>query len=157
MTAPPAPARPWWETVPLAEMDAAQWEALCDGCGKCCLIRLEDEDTGTTHTTDAHCRLFDSASCRCSDYAARQQRVPDCVRLTPENVGALGWMPRTCAYRLLAEGKPLHQWHPLVSGDPESVHRAGMSVRGRTIPEGRLRPRQLVRRITVWPGEDQQG
>lgn len=153
MAGSPNPA-PFWVDTPLEAMTSAQWESLCDGCGKCCLIRLEDEDTGDIHTTDVACRLFDGASCRCRDYAARQVHVPDCVRLTPQNVRELGWLPRTCAYRLVAEGRPLMDWHPLVSGDRDSVHAAGMSVRGATTPEGRVKVRHLVRRIRVWPGEE---
>lgn len=143
----------FWETVPLDRMSDAQWESLCDGCGKCCLIRLEDEDTGEVHTTDVACKLLDGASCRCRDYPRRQTLVPDCIRLTPQTVGDYGWLPRTCAYRLLEEGRPLFDWHPLVSGDPDSVHSAGMSVRGRVISETAVRTRHLPRRIRVWPGE----
>ncbi|WP_173932326.1 YcgN family cysteine cluster protein [Chelativorans sp. Marseille-P2723] len=123
---------PFWKSKPLLAMSDAEWESLCDGCGKCCLAKLEDEDTGEILWTSVACRLFDSATCRCSDYSGRLARIPDCVQLTPENVFELGWLPSTCAYRLLAEGKELAWWHPLVSGDPETVHKAGISVRGRT-------------------------
>lgn len=143
--------KPFWETKSLAEMDEAEWESLCDGCGKCCLITLEDEDTGEIHTTDVACKLFDSGLCQCSDYANRQKRVHDCVKLTPQNVSTLAWLPQTCAYRLIAEGRGLYWWHPLVSGDPQSVHRAKASVRGKTRPEGRLQIPGLMKRITVWP------
>jgi uncharacterized protein len=112
-------------------MDAAQWESLCDGCGRCCVLKLEDEDTGDILHTDVGCTLLDLHSCRCRDYAGRQARVPDCVRLTPEKVATIPWLPETCGYRLVAEGRDLPAWHPLVSGDPRSVHRAGISVRGR--------------------------
>ncbi len=141
----------FWRTKTLAEMDEAEWESLCDGCGKCCLISIEDEDSGDVFWTDMACKLFDGAACRCSDYANRAKRVKDCVKLTPENVGDLAWMPKTCAYRLVHEGRPLPWWHPLVSGDPESVHKAGASVRGRTIPERRLKISQLIKRISDWP------
>jgi hypothetical protein len=122
---------PFWEHVPLEAMSTAQWESLCDGCGKCCVTKYEDEDTGDIHYTDVACRLFDQDQCRCTDYAHRSARIPDCVTLTIETLAAPGWLPQTCAYRLLAEGKPLPDWHPLVCGDPNAVHRAGESVRGR--------------------------
>ncbi len=131
------PLRPrFWETVPLGRMTAEEWEALCDGCGKCCLNKLEDADTGEIAFTRIACRLLDSESCRCGNYEIRKTLVPECVVLTPANIGKIAyWMPATCAYRLLHEGRPLEGWHPLVSGDPESVHRAGISVRDWTIPE----------------------
>ncbi|WP_309085215.1 YcgN family cysteine cluster protein [Chelativorans sp.] len=121
----------FWKTKPLEAMSEAEWESLCDGCGKCCLAKLEDEDTGQIHWTSVACRLFDAACCRCTDYPGRLARVPDCVRLTPQNVRELTWLPSTCAYRLIAEGKDLAWWHPLVSGRPETVHEAGISMRGR--------------------------
>lgn len=125
----------WW-TKPLDEMSPSEWEALCDGCGQCCLIKLEDEDDGSIAYTRVACRLFNPETCRCRDYARRQRVIPGCVRLTAESLReAARWMPRTCAYRLLAEGQPLPDWHPLLTGDPDSVHRAGVSVRGWTIPE----------------------
>lgn len=123
---------PFWKTTPLEAMSAAEWESLCDGCGKCCLAKLEDEDTGEIHWTTVGCRLFDAGTCRCSDYENRLTRVTDCVRLTPENVRTISWLPGTCAYRLVAEGKDLFWWHPLVSGSAETVHEAGISMRGRT-------------------------
>ena len=126
---------PFWTRKKLAEMTAAEWESLCDGCGKCCLNKLMDEDTGEIQPTRLACRLLDIGACRCTRYAERQRLVPDCVMLTPQNVAGLKWMPSTCAYRLLEEGKPLPWWHPLVSGDPETVHQAGVSVRGRVVSE----------------------
>ena len=126
----------FWETVPLERMTAEEWEALCDGCGKCCLNKLEDIDTGEIAYTRIACRLFDDSSCRCGNYAIRKQLVPECVVLTPTNIGETShWMPRSCAYRRLNEGRGLADWHPLVSGDPETVHHAGISVRGETLPE----------------------
>lgn len=125
----------FWETTPLEEMTDAQWESLCDGCGQCCLFKLEDADTGEYALTDVACRYLDHDTCRCSDYANRRRNVPDCVKVTPRNIRELRWMPETCAYRLLADGKPLFDWHPLVSGDPESVHTSGASVRGKAVNE----------------------
>ncbi|MCW5725158.1 MAG: YcgN family cysteine cluster protein [Maricaulaceae bacterium] len=145
--------QPFWKTKSLAEMSAAEWESLCDGCGKCCLIQLEDPEEGARAFTSIACRLFDGAACRCTDYANRAERVPDCVVLTPDTIGALGWMPKTCAYRLLAEGKPLPDWHPLVSGDPDSVHAYGISVRGRTVSETDVPEEDWERHIRDWPGE----
>lgn len=141
----------FWETKTLAQMNEAEWEALCDNCGKCCVISIEDADTGQLHLTDVSCKLFDGQKGHCGDYANRKQLVPDCVKLTPKNVPKLDWLPLTCAYRLVAEKQPLHWWHPLVSGDPETVHIAQASARGRTRPEGRLQMSGLIRRITAWP------
>ena len=125
----------FWETKPLASLDRAQWEALCDGCGKCCLHKLEDEDSGELYNTNVACRLLDRRQGRCSDYKHRHAYVSECVRLSARNVGDIEWLPSTCAYRLRDEGKPLPEWHYLVSGDPEAVHRAGESTRGWTISE----------------------
>jgi len=128
-------ALPFWKRKAFAEMTRGEWESLCDGCARCCLAKLEDEDTGEIAYTNVACRLLDHETCRCTKYAERSRFVPDCVTLTPENVGLLRWMPSTCAYRLLAEGKDLPDWHPLVSGHPDSVHWAGISVRGRIVCE----------------------
>ena len=135
MLSVPDPARPSWETKTLAEMSPSEWEGLCDGCGLCCVIRFEDEDTGDVVPTRVHCKLFDSQACSCSDYANRNAQVPDCIKLTPGNIQALGWMPLSCAYRRLHEGRPLAGWHHLISGSRETVHTAGVSVRGQTISE----------------------
>jgi uncharacterized cysteine cluster protein YcgN (CxxCxxCC family) len=122
---------PFWKLKTLEEMTDREWESLCDGCGKCCLAKLEDEDTGDIHWTNVGCRLFDAESCRCTDYSHRLAKVADCVRLTPQNVCTIKWLPSTCAYRLIAEGRDLYWWHHLVSGSAETIHQAGMSMRGR--------------------------
>ncbi|MDE0057125.1 MAG: YcgN family cysteine cluster protein [Defluviicoccus sp.] len=140
---------PYWRTKTLEEMTREEWEALCDGCARCCLVKLEDADTGEIAYTDIACRLLDPGTCRCTRYRQRLRLVPDCVDLTPERVRKLGWLPSTCAYRLLAEGRELAWWHPLVSGDPETVHRAGISVRGRVVPE--RRGDDPEERIVTWP------
>jgi hypothetical protein len=124
----------FWEK-PLQELSREEWEALCDGCGKCCLHKVEDEDSGEIIGTNIACRLLDRHSCRCSNYKGRRAFVPDCVRLTSGTVGALRWLPSTCAYRLRSEGKDLPDWHYLISGDRETVHEAGISVRGWTVAE----------------------
>lgn len=125
----------FWRDTALDEMSRAEWEALCDGCARCCLHRLEDEDTREIWFTNVHCRLLDTASCRCTDYPNRSVRVPDCVTLTPDTLADPYWLPEQCAYRLVAEGRDLPGWHPLVSGDPQSVVRSGHAICGRTLCE----------------------
>lgn len=126
----------FWERKPLAKMTSAEWEALCDGCGKCCLNKLEDDETGAVALTRVACRLLDDATCRCAHYDIRHQFVPDCIKLTPSTIDDhMYWLPQTCAYRLLHEGRTLYAWHPLVSGTPETVHAAGVSMRDRTVSE----------------------
>lgn len=125
----------FWENLPLEKLDRAQWEALCDGCGKCCLHKLEDEETGELIATNVACKLLDRRMGRCTDYRHRHAYVSECVRLSMRNVASIEWLPSTCAYRLRAAGKPLPEWHYLVCGDPEAVHRAGESTRGWTISE----------------------
>jgi uncharacterized cysteine cluster protein YcgN (CxxCxxCC family) len=127
--------KPFWRTKTLLEMTAEEWESLCDGCGRCCLVKLEDEDSGRIHFTDLACKLLDAGTCRCTDYDNRTRRVADCVKLAPDNVGELNWLPKTCAYRLVAAGRPLPWWHPLVSGDPRTVIEAGISVKGKVLSE----------------------
>ncbi|MEM8538337.1 MAG: YcgN family cysteine cluster protein [Pseudomonadota bacterium] len=133
---PRKPAVPrFWEEKEMSAFSRAEWEALCDGCGKCCLNKLEDED-GKVDLTRVACRLLDDASCQCSHYETRHDHVPECIVLTPDTVKQnLYWLPRTCAYRLIYHGRPLYDWHPLISGDPASVHRAGVSVQGMTVSE----------------------
>lgn len=139
----------FWETKALSEMTTQEWESLCDGCGRCCLYVLHNEESGDVFETDVACKLFDAEKRRCTDYANRARRVPDCVQLTPENAGTLKWMPKTCAYRRLAEGKPLYDWHPLISGDPQSVARAGVAVSPDLIPEDEIDDDLLESRITT--------
>ena len=124
----------FWK-LPLAELSRSEWEALCDGCGKCCLHKLEDEVTGELFATNVACRLLDRRSCRCSNYRDRRAYVPDCVRLSRANIDRMDWLPSTCAYRLRNEDRELPDWHYLISGDRDSVHQAGMSVRGWTVTE----------------------
>lgn len=144
---------PFWKTKSLEEMSRAEWESLCDGCGKCCVLRMEDEDTGATYVTDIHCRLFDTQTCLCSNYVNRKQFVPDCVKLTAKNIAKLKWIPQTCAYRLLANGEDLYDWHHLISGSRDTIHEAGMSVRGATICEDDVNEVDHPKRIVIWPGE----
>ena len=142
---------PFWKTKTLPEMTREEWESLCDGCGRCCLNKLEDEDTGRFLYTRAACKLLDLESCRCTDYANRHARVPDCVALAPENVGSLGWLPATCAYRLLEEGKNLQWWHPLVSGRTETVTEAGIAVTGEAYSEEGITVDELVDHLWQLP------
>ncbi|MEM0978307.1 MAG: YcgN family cysteine cluster protein [Pseudomonadota bacterium] len=126
----------FWETTPLDEMSPSQWEVLCDGCGKCCLIKLEDVETGELRYTNIACRLLDDRTCRCTNYPLRKQLVAGCVVLTPERLDEIAeWMPSTCAYKRLHEGDTLPDWHPLLSGSPHTVHAAGISVQNKTVPE----------------------
>jgi len=141
---------PFWEHKRLEDMSAREWESLCDGCGKCCLHKLEDEDTGEIHYTNVACRYLDDDSCQCRAYAERQQRVPDCLVLRPEDVEHFHWLPDSCAYRLLSEGNPLPHWHPLISGDPLSVHRAGVSAAGKTVSEAAVAEEDWEDQIVHW-------
>lgn len=138
---------PFWKHKLLDEMSAAEWESLCDRCGRCCLIKLEDEDTGDIVYTRLACRLMNIGTCQCSSYADRRTHVPDCVQLTPEDVRELPWLPETCAYRLLAEGADLPWWHPLLTGGPEAMHEAGISVRDFAISEDRVKKNKYERFI----------
>lgn len=149
----PQATRPFWREKSLAEMSEAEWEALCDGCGRCCLNKLEYADTGEVLWTNVACRLFDEDTCRCSDYPNRQAKVADCIALTAENVPSLTWLPPTCAYRLIAEGQDLYWWHPLVSGDASTVHEARISVRGRTFSEADVAEEDLEDHVVAWPGK----
>ena len=141
---------PFWRTKPLDAMSRAEWESLCDGCGRCCLHKLRDEDTDALVFTNVACRLLDGQSCLCKDYPNRKKRVPDCVKLTPKRVVAVDWLPPTCAYRLVAEGQDLPWWHPLVSGSAETVHEASVSVRGLTVAEREAG--DFEDHVVTWPG-----
>ncbi len=127
--------QPFWKTKKLPEMNMQEWESLCDGCARCCLFKLEDEDTNELFYTQVACKLLDHKTCQCTDYKNRSTLVPDCITMSPDNPEVFSWFPPTCAYRLLSEGKDLPNWHPLVSGDPESVRKAGISIGGWAIPE----------------------
>jgi uncharacterized protein len=142
---------PFWKTKKLEEMTRAEWESLCDGCGRCCLHKLREDNTNALSFTSVACHLLDLNTCRCRDYQHRRARVPDCVQLTAEEVRNIDWLPPSCAYRRLAEGKDLCWWHPLVSGDPDTVHTAGISVRGRVISERDAGA--LESHIVEWPGK----
>ena len=142
-------AQPFWKTKTLQEMTKQEWESLCDGCGKCCLHKLQYEDSDEVYYTNVGCRLLDLGTGRCAKYETRQKHVPDCVELSPQQLLTLTWLPSTCAYRLLSQGKELPKWHPLITGDPNSVHAAGQSIRGRAIPERRAK--FLDHHIVTWP------
>jgi len=148
--------RPFWETKRLDALSETEWDSLCDGCGRCCLNKLEDEDTGEIYWTNVACKLLDHTSCRCKDYENRWDHVPDCVKLDPDEVvnQTYTWLPPTCAYRLIAEGRPLYWWHPLVSGDADTIHVAGVSVRNRVISEDDIPADTLEDHLQEWPGID---
>jgi len=161
----PAPARtpalreappeelPFWKRKSLEEMTAEEWESLCDGCGRCCLNKLVEEGSDKTLYTDVACKLLDHDTCRCKDYGNRLREVEDCVLLTPESLREITWLPPSCAYVLLAKGRDLYWWHPLVSGDPDSVHTAGISVKGRVgACETQVPDEELEKWIVAWPG-----
>jgi len=147
--AAPDDTQPFWIEKTLDQMSAAEWESLCDGCARCCLEKLEDSETGEVSYTEIGCGLLDVKACRCTNYRERQRFMPDCERLTPGNIAFLKWMPSTCAYKLLSEGKDLPFWHPLVSGDPDSVHEAGISIRGRAVAA--TDAGDLEDHIVTWP------
>lgn len=141
---------PFWERKSLHEMTAAEWESLCDGCGRCCLHKLEDEDNGELHYTAIACRYLDSEACRCRVYEERLQRVEDCLRVGPDEKEVFQWLPESCAYRLLYEGKPLPDWHYLISGSRDTVHEAGISVRGKVLSEDQVPEEDWEEYIIRW-------
>jgi uncharacterized cysteine cluster protein YcgN (CxxCxxCC family) len=143
--------QPWWKSKPLAEMNMEEWESLCDHCAKCCLIKLEDEEDGTVYYTDVACDLLDGGSCQCKDYPNRETLVPECLRLTPDNLEQLYWMPPSCAYRLLYEGQNLPAWHHLVSGDKQSIHRLKQSVIGRFVYAAGVDEEHWEDHVVAWP------
>lgn len=147
--------KPFWETTSMEDMSLEQWESLCDGCARCCLMKLEDEDSGDVVFTNVGCTLLDGTSCRCMDYNRRSLKVEDCVQLTPKVVRELNWLPPTCAYKLIADGEPLYWWHPLVSGRPETVYEAGISVAGRvdTYEHELTELQDLEGHVVSWPIE----
>lgn len=142
---------PFWKAKSLEEMSPVEWESLCDGCGLCCLNKLEDWDTGAIAWTNIHCTLLDGESCRCSDYPNRRDTVPECIQLTPEAVHDIGWLPPTCGYRLVRDGEDLYWWHHLLSGDPETVHMAGISGRGRMVSEDGVHVDDFEDYLVMWP------
>jgi uncharacterized cysteine cluster protein YcgN (CxxCxxCC family) len=146
--------KPFWLTKKMTEMSKAEWESLCDGCGRCCLNKLEDWDNGDIYWTNIACSELDCDSCRCNSYENRFDVVPDCIDLTPEKVEEITWLPPTCAYQLVKEGKDLHDWHPLKSGDPNTVHTAGISVRGKVVSEVGFTPEDYEDHLVTWPGEE---
>lgn len=141
---------PFWETQALDQLSGEQWEAVCDGCGRCCVHKLEDEDGDELYFTNVACRLLDTNSCRCSDYPRRQRRVPDCLSVKDDAPAVYAWLPESCAYRTLAEGRPLAWWHPLVSGRPETVHEAGISVQDKVVSEQSVADEDLEEHIIYW-------
>ncbi|WP_114010184.1 YcgN family cysteine cluster protein [Cohaesibacter intestini] len=147
-----AETKPFWQRKSLSEMSKAEWESLCDGCGRCCLNKLEDWDTGEIIWTNIACTLLDDQTCRCKDYDNRLETVPDCVPLNVEKVQSLSWLPPTCAYRLLDEGFDLYWWHPLVSRDPDSIHQAGISVRDKVVSEDGMAVEEYEQHVVFWPG-----
>lgn len=139
----------WWEEKRLSALSSSEWESLCDHCGKCCLLKLEDEDTGDVYYTDVACSLVDAKSCHCSNYLEREALVPDCLKLTPDNLEQIAWMPLSCSYRRIMEGRGLPEWHHLVCGSKDEIHHQGFSIRGRYIDENEVK--DVEEHIVEWP------
>jgi len=142
--------QPWWQTKSLADMSDDEWESLCDGCAKCCLVKLEDVDTEEIYYTNVSCQLLDTESCRCSDYAGRHRIVDDCIKLDRSNVNKLQWLPKSCSYRLVAEGQPLPEWHYLRTGSRQTLHSYGASLRGKVVSERDVRDDDIEDHIIKW-------
>ena len=142
----------FWEK-PLHQLTPSEWEALCDGCGKCCLNKLEDWDTGEIYWTNIGCELLNCENGRCKDYQNRFKKVQDCIQLTPENIRTISWLPPTCAYRLIRDGEDLYDWHPLISGDPKTVETAGVSIVGRAVEDAGYQPEDYEEHLVEWPRE----
>ncbi len=140
----------WWHEKALTELSSAQWEALCDGCAKCCLHKLEDEDSGEVFYTKVRCRFLNERTCRCTDYGNRSTLVANCIDLRTADWTRLDWLPSTCAYRLRAHGQQLPAWHPLMSGSGDAVHRQGISIRGRAISDEYVHPDGYDEHIVHW-------
>jgi len=145
--------KPFWRVKKMKDMNKQEWESLCDNFGKCCCIRLEDEETSDIYITDVACKLFDPEACKCTSYESRSEKVPDCVTLTKDNIDKLHWMPATCAYRLISEGKELPYYHHLVSGSSSTIHDEGMSVKNAVVSEALVSEDEQIKRIVIWPGE----
>jgi len=144
----------FWQTKTLEEMTSDEWESLCDRCGKCCLLKLEDVDTAKIYTTDVACKLLDCGTACCTDYPHRKRHVPDCTLLTPQTVPTIHWLPASCAYRLIADNRPLPSWHPLITGDPHSTRKSGNSVAGRVFPELAIDDEDMADHIYDWDTEN---
>ena len=140
----------FWEEKSLDELSDQEWESLCDGCGRCCLQKLEDEDSGDIRYTKVACELLDGKTCRCVDYLHRFQRVSDCLSVRPLTAQKISWLPKSCAYRRLAEGRNLAPWHPLISGDPDTVRQAGISVAGYSVPESEVPLAEYHQHVINW-------
>ena len=151
MTKDPAPtSQPFWRTKTLEQMSREEWESLCDGCARCCLQKLEDEDTGEVYYTELVCHYLKEENCSCTIYQTRNEKVPNCIWLKPEHVPEFHWLPNTCAYRLISEGQDLPEWHPLVSGTKETVHLAGISVKDRVIPDNSVAEEDWEEHLITW-------
>jgi uncharacterized protein len=142
--------QPWWESLSLAEMSDSQWESLCDGCAKCCLVKLEDYDSAEIYYTNVSCQLLDTESCRCSDYPGRHKVVDDCIKLDRHKINTLAWLPKSCSYRLIAAGQSLPEWHHLRSGDHEMIHSFGASLRGKVVSELEVKDEDIEDHIIKW-------
>lgn len=150
LTLMPQQIKPFWETKSLSEMTVDEWESLCDGCGRCCLNKLEDVETGKVYFTNIACRLLDENNCRCRDYSNRKKIVPECLVLNADSVQSSSALPNSCAYRRLAEGKKLPTWHPLVCNNSDVIHREGISVQGKTVSEKFIHIEQFEDHIVDW-------